>query len=178
MSVSGYVRFGSMAVIAAVGVALLATSVQTQQRGGTVETETVEPVNSGENPYRVIRDWGQLDLEARPWGGSNGVAIDLDGRSLWAVDRCSPGTTPGCADSQANPVHHFDESGNEIMSFGGGDVRLAARYPCRSRRKCVGSRRTGRWQQGKCRRQIQSRRQRPHDAWNTGHAWKPSRSSD
>ncbi len=120
MSVSGYVRFGSMAVIAAVGVALLATTVQTQQRGGTVETDRVEPVNSGENPYRVIRDWAQLDLEARPWGGSNGVAIDLDGRSLWAVDRCSPGTTPGCADSAANPVHHFDESGNEIMSFGGG----------------------------------------------------------
>ncbi len=120
MSVSGYVRFGSMAVIAAVGVALLTTSVQTQQRGGTVETDRVEPVNSGENPYRVIRDWGQLDLEARPWGGSNGVAIDLDGVSVWAVDRCSPGTTPGCADSQANPVHHFDESGNEIRSFGGG----------------------------------------------------------
>ena len=38
----------------------------------------------------------------------------------WAVDRCSPGTTPGCADSPANPVHHFDESGNAIRSFGGG----------------------------------------------------------
>ena len=120
MSVSSYVRFGSMAVIAAVGVALLATSIQAQQRGGTVETDRVQPVNSGENPYRVIRDWAQLDLETRPWGGSNGVAIDLDGRSVWAVDRCSPGTTPGCADSPANPVHHFDESGNEIRSFGGG----------------------------------------------------------
>ena len=120
MSVSSYVRFGSMAVIAAGGVALLATSIQAQQRGGTVETDRVQPVNSGEHPYRVIRDWAQLDLEARPWGGSNGVAIDLDGRSVWAVDRCSPGTTPGCADSPANPVHHFDESGNAIRSFGGG----------------------------------------------------------
>ncbi len=120
MSVSGFVRFPLMVVVAAVGIVLPATSVQTQQRAGTVDTERVEPVNSGANPYRVIRDWAQLNLEARPWGGSNGVAIDRDGRSVWAVDRCSPGTTPGCADSQANPVHHFDESGEEIMSFGGG----------------------------------------------------------
>ena len=56
----------------------------------------------------------------RSWGGSNGVAIDKDGRSVWAVDRCSPGTTPGCIGTKANPVHHFDESGKEIRSFGGG----------------------------------------------------------
>ena len=120
MKVSGFVRFSLMVVIAAVGIALLATSVQTQQRAGTVETDRVQPVNSGANPYRVFRDWAQFDLEARPWGGSNGVAIDPDGRSVWAVDRCSPGTTPGCVDSPGNPVHHFDESGNEIQSFGGG----------------------------------------------------------
>jgi DNA-binding beta-propeller fold protein YncE len=48
------------------------------------------------------------------------VAIDRDGKSVWAVDRCSPGTNPGCLGSNANPVHHFDESGKEIRSFGGG----------------------------------------------------------
>jgi DNA-binding beta-propeller fold protein YncE len=48
------------------------------------------------------------------------VAIDRDGRSVWATDRCSPGTTPGCLGSTANPVHHFDAAGNEIRSFGGG----------------------------------------------------------
>ncbi len=120
MSVSSFVRFGSMVVIAAVAIALLVTSAHTRQRGGTAETDRVQPVNSGPNPYRVIRDWAQLNLEARPWGGSNGVAIDSDGRSVWAVDRCSPGTTPGCVDSPGNPVHHFDESGNEIQSFGRG----------------------------------------------------------
>src|SRR5947207_13404508 len=66
------------------------TSVQAQQRGGTAETDKVQPVNSGSNPYRVIRDWAQLTLEKRPWGGSNGVAIDRDGKSVWATDRCSP----------------------------------------------------------------------------------------
>jgi len=105
---------------AVVFIALLGTSVLTQQRGGTAQTDNVKPVNSGSNPYRVIRDWAQLNLEARPWGGSNGVAIDRDGKSVWATDRCSPGTTPGCLGTKANPVHHFDESGKEIRSFGGG----------------------------------------------------------
>jgi DNA-binding beta-propeller fold protein YncE len=87
---------------------------------GTAQTRDVAPVNSGANPYRVIRDWAELTLEKRPWGGSNGVAIDKDGKTVWATDRCSPGTAPGCLGTQFNPVHHFDESGKELKSFGGG----------------------------------------------------------
>jgi sugar lactone lactonase YvrE len=112
MPASRLVRFGFMALVA---IACLA-----QQRGGTVRTDQVQPVNSGANPYRVIRDWATLNLEKRPWGGSNGVAIGRDGKSVWATDRCSPGTTPGCLGTKANPVHLFDESGKEIRSFGGG----------------------------------------------------------
>ena len=104
----------------AVCLALFTIGVATQQRGGTAQTDRVQPVNSGANPYRVIRDWARLEAEGRPWGGSNGVAIDRDGRSVWATDRCSPGTTPGCLGTKANPVHHFDESGKEIRSFGAG----------------------------------------------------------
>ena len=85
-----------------------------------VFTQETPPVNSGANPYKVIRDWAKFTTEKRPWGGSNGVAIDRDGRSVWAVDRCSPGTAPGCLGSKANPVHLFDESGNEVRSFGSG----------------------------------------------------------
>jgi DNA-binding beta-propeller fold protein YncE len=88
--------------------------------GAPAQAQDIAPVNSGANPYRVIRDWGKLTLEQRPWGGSNGVAIDRDGKTVWATDRCSPGTTPGCLGTTANPVHHFDESGKEIKSFGGG----------------------------------------------------------
>ncbi len=119
MSVSGFIRFWSTALIIVL-VAPLGTTVQTQQRGGTAQTDKVQPVNGGANPYRVIRDWAQLNLEGRPWGGSNGVAIDTYGKSVWATDRCSPGTAPGCLGTKANPVHHFDESGKEIRSFGGG----------------------------------------------------------
>lgn len=43
--------------------------VQAQQRDGTVQTDEVQPVNSGANPYRVIRDWATLTLEKGPWGG-------------------------------------------------------------------------------------------------------------
>jgi len=88
--------------------------------GGQAQAQDIAPVNSGANPYRAIRDWAQLTLEKRPWGGSNGVAIDRDGKSVWATDRCSPGTTPGCLGTKANPIHHFDDSGKEIRSFGGG----------------------------------------------------------
>jgi len=89
--------------------------------GGGAQTQNVQPpVNSGGNPYRVIRDWAQLTLEGRPWGGSNGVAIDRDGRSVWATDRCSSGIAPGCLGTKVNPVHLFDPSGKEVRSFGGG----------------------------------------------------------
>ena len=118
MSVSRVRRLAWTALV--LGAAFLAIEVHTQQQGGTAQNEKLPPVNSGANPYRVIRDWAQLTAEPRPWGGSNGVAIDRDGRSVWAVDRCSPGTAPGCLGTTANPVHHFDESGKEIRSFGGG----------------------------------------------------------
>jgi len=110
--------FTGIAVVVAIG--LLGVRVETQQRGGTPQTDKVPPVNTGANPYRVIRDWAQLNVEGRAWGGSNGVAIDRDGRSVWATDRCSPGTAPGCLGTKANPVHHFDSAGKEIKSFGGG----------------------------------------------------------
>jgi len=113
-------RFGFPAWMIVLCVAAPGTGVQAQQRGGTVQTDKVQPVNSGANPYRVIRDWATLSLEKRPWGGSNGVAINRDGKSVWATDRCSPGPTPGCLGTKANPVHLFDEAGKEIRSFGGG----------------------------------------------------------
>src|SRR5262245_1452433 len=109
-------RIGPVAVACALlgGYAVLA-----QQRGGTPQTDKEPPVNTGPNPYRVIRDWARLP-EGRPWGGSNGVAIDTDGKSVWATDRCSPGTVPGCLGSNANPVHKFDDTGRELRSFGSG----------------------------------------------------------
>ena len=108
MSRSAYALgwFASLAMIAWMAV-----------EGGRAQTQDIAPVNSGANPYRVIRDWAQLTQEQRPWGGSNGVAIDRDGKTVWATDRCSPGTSPGCLGTKANPIHHFDESGKELKRF-------------------------------------------------------------
>src|SRR5258706_9012988 len=117
MPISAFARYSFPAVEA---VCMAVAGVQAAEPRGTAQTRSVQPVNSGANPYRVIRDWAKITSEARPWGGSNGVAIDKDGKSVWATDRCSPGFIPGCLGSKANPVHHFDESGKEIRSFGGG----------------------------------------------------------
>lgn len=98
MSKSGFAaRFWFIALIV----------VWTALPGGRVDAQEMQPVNSGANPYRTIRDWAQLNLEGRPWGGSNGVAIDRDGKSVWATDRCSPGIAPGCLGTKANPIHHL-----------------------------------------------------------------------
>ncbi|MBV8846096.1 MAG: hypothetical protein JO307_25080, partial [Bryobacterales bacterium] len=51
--------------------AIQGPSVHAQQRGGTPQTDKIQPINTGANPYRVIRDWATLTLEKRPWGGSN-----------------------------------------------------------------------------------------------------------
>jgi DNA-binding beta-propeller fold protein YncE len=102
------------------GCVIAATVVCFALAAGQAETQDVAPVNSGANPYRVIRDWAQLTIEKRPWGGSNGVAVDKDGRSVWATDRCSAGIAPGCLGTKANPIHLFDPSGKEVRSFGSG----------------------------------------------------------
>jgi DNA-binding beta-propeller fold protein YncE len=85
--------------------------------GGRAYTQEIQPINSGANPYRTIRNWGMLP-EGRPWGAANGVAIDRDGKSVWVADRC--GTGQGCVGSKADPIQKFDESGKLLKSFGGG----------------------------------------------------------
>ena len=76
-------------------------------QGGRVATQEVQPVNSGANPYRTIRNWGMLP-EGRRWGAANGVAIDRDGKSVWVADRC--GTGEGCVGSKEAPVQSSDQA--------------------------------------------------------------------
>ena len=109
MSSSAFAKLILIAPVVA-SIALLGVQVQTQEQ---------QPINSGANPYRTIRPWG-MGPEGRPWGGSNGVDIDRDGKSVWSVDRCVAGSTPGCVGSKANPVNKFDESGKLLTSFGAG----------------------------------------------------------
>ena len=82
MSVSRFTRFWLSAPIA-VCIALL---------GGGVYAEC-----NREQQRQPLQGDPRMGQAAGPaMGRINGVAIDRDGRSVWAVDRCSPGTTPGC----------------------------------------------------------------------------------
>jgi DNA-binding beta-propeller fold protein YncE len=85
--------------------------------GNSLQSQDIQPVNSGANPYRTIRNWGMVP-EGRPWGAANGVAIDRDGKSVWVADRC--GTAQGCVGSKVDPIQKFDETGKRLTSFGGG----------------------------------------------------------
>src|SRR5258706_13201759 len=106
MSLSGVARFGFPALMIVIWVALQGTSVQAQQRGGTVQTDKVAPVNSGANPYGVVGDWARLS-KPRPWGGSNGVAIGRDAKAVGATSRSSPGSPPGCPATKGTPARQL-----------------------------------------------------------------------
>jgi DNA-binding beta-propeller fold protein YncE len=68
------------------------------------------------NPYRSIEGWVKLPDE-RKWGQTISIDVDLDGKSIWAFERCG-GTT--CDGSDVAPILKIDASGNVVKSFGAG----------------------------------------------------------
>lgn len=74
------------------------------------------------NPYRAVEGWAKLPGE-REMGAVGGVAVDPDGRHIWAVIRCDAGAERfgyECLDSTLDPILEFDPDGNVVKSFGGG----------------------------------------------------------
>jgi len=76
------------------------------------------------NPYRIAEGWAQLP-NGRPMGAVGKVAIDPDGRRIWAVVRCERLEDPArfgdeCRDSKADPIVQFSPEGKVLKSFGGG----------------------------------------------------------
>jgi hypothetical protein len=105
---------------------LVSTSIATgpsaasAQRGisGPPEHASVPPVNYAPNPYDTYRDWGRLP-SGRTWGSVSAVNVDVDGRHIWAGDRCG---TNSCAGSTVDPMVKLDPYGNTVMSFGAGQI--------------------------------------------------------
>lgn len=64
-------------------------------------------------------DWGRMP-SGRTWGAPTAVKVDLDGRSLWVLERCGDYSGPGCAESDLAPILKFDASGRLVRSFGAG----------------------------------------------------------
>ena len=76
------------------------------------------------NPYRIAEGWAQLP-NGRPMGAVGKVAIDPDGRHVWAVVRCERLEDPArfgdeCRDSKTDPILQFGPDGKVVKSFGGG----------------------------------------------------------
>lgn len=76
------------------------------------------------NPYRMVEGWAQLP-GGKPMGAVGKVAIDPDGRHIWAVVRCEPLADPArfgdeCRDSKMDAVNKFGPDGKVVTSFGGG----------------------------------------------------------
>jgi hypothetical protein len=74
------------------------------------------PPNDLPNPYRTVRNWGQLP-DGRQWGSAAGAAVAPDGK-VWGTERC--GTQHSCDGSPLNPIVEFDLSGKALRSFGAG----------------------------------------------------------
>src|ERR1041385_8776552 len=85
--------------------------------------EPMKPVNELPNPYQTVENFLKLP-EARPWGSTSSVAIDKDGKSIWAMERC--GTNSCVVDpatgkmSDLAVIMKFDSTGKMVKSFGAG----------------------------------------------------------
>lgn len=85
---------------------------------GPPEHAKVTPVNHLPNPYETVRNFGVLP-DGRKWGSVSAVAVDIDGRSIWAGDRCGANA---CVGSDVNPIVKLDPSGKVIAQLGAGQI--------------------------------------------------------
>ncbi len=90
------------------------------QRGATAPPEQadVSPMNYLPNPYETQRDWGRLP-DGRTWGSVSAINVDVDGKHIWAADRCGANS---CAGSDVDPIVELDPYGNVVKSFGAGQI--------------------------------------------------------
>lgn len=71
------------------------------------------------NPYVLTTGWGTLPA-GRIWGTSAGLAVDNDGKHIWAIDRCGG---INCDESALDPLLRFAPDGKVVASIGGGKIR-------------------------------------------------------
>ncbi|HVS62416.1 MAG TPA: peptidyl-alpha-hydroxyglycine alpha-amidating lyase family protein [Thermoanaerobaculia bacterium] len=108
------------AVVLALAPPLLLPGMAGAQRGATGPEEHAEqePINHLPNPYETVRNWGTLP-NGRTWGSVSAVDVDVDGRHIWAGDRCGANS---CAGSDLDPIVKLDPDGNVVKAFGAGKI--------------------------------------------------------
>ncbi|MGE0814677.1 MAG: peptidyl-alpha-hydroxyglycine alpha-amidating lyase family protein [Vicinamibacterales bacterium] len=89
-------------------------------RGASAPPEhaAVTPINHLPNPYETVRNFGTLP-DGRRWGSVSAVAVDVDGRHVWAGDRCGANS---CAGSDVHPIVKLDPAGKVVAQFGAGQI--------------------------------------------------------
>jgi hypothetical protein len=95
-------------------------------QAGQAQTSDVQPVDSGADLHRVVRDGARFTVE--------GSGIDWDGRSVWATDRCSPGAARGCLGAEASPIHYFEWPQGDSRLYRWRDILELRRQQLRERR--------------------------------------------
>jgi len=75
-----------------------------------------QAVYAGLDTYQTVENFFKLP-EGRKLGSTASIAIDRDGTSIWAFERCGG---QYCAGSPVAPVLKFDASGKLVKSFGAG----------------------------------------------------------
>ena len=86
--------------------------------------QTIASAQVPTNPYRIVEGWAQLP-NGRPMGAVGKVAVDPDGRHIWAVVRCERLEEQArfgdeCRDSKTDPILQFGPDGKVVKGFGGG----------------------------------------------------------
>src|SRR5688572_1044143 len=114
------VRLFVLAAVSGGALLTVGAGTLTAQRGqsGPPEHAKVTPVNHLPNPYETVRNWGSLP-SGRTWGSVSAVHVDVDGKHIWAGDRCG---TNSCAGSKVDPIVKLDPSGKVVASFGAGQI--------------------------------------------------------
>jgi sugar lactone lactonase YvrE len=110
----------SCAALIAAAAATIIGQAPTAPRGasGPPEHAKVTPINNLPNPYETVRNWGALP-DGRKWGSVSAVGVDIDGKHIWAGDRCGANS---CAGSKVDPIVKLDPSGKVVGSFGAGQI--------------------------------------------------------
>ena len=98
--------FGAFVCVAVLAVTGVASSAFSQGAAPNIDAS-----------YKPVPNWGAQLPEGRKWGGSSGLAVDLDGSHLWLMDRCSANL---CSTSMVDPIMRLDASGKVVKHFGGG----------------------------------------------------------
>ena len=83
---------------------------------GLFAEQVSTPLNDLPNPYRTVRDWGELPKGTAKWAAVTAIEVAPDG-SIYVIHRCFENS---CAGRPEPPILKFDKSGKLLKAWGSG----------------------------------------------------------